>query len=191
MRVLKVHGDQLNCKRSPNIFCHFGYFENEIFLSKSCCRFFLNTGSSWPLFIYFRLFKKQNNFYNKCMWKCPSSIQYKNPRPSEHESHPIITRPSAVASFGQRFGGKLVTFKSNIRSHWNDIYLRIFSSWNETSDAEVIFDWSLGYCHHRLLDLHQLCSGKAFAWPRDQRDQMARLFVDFRQFTIINICPMS
>ena len=43
----------------------------------------------------FVLSNKNYNFYSKYMWKCPSSIWCwnSNPRPSEHESPPITTRP--------------------------------------------------------------------------------------------------
>ena len=44
----------------------------------------------------FAFSNKHYNFYNKYMWiKCPSSIWCwdLNPRPSEHESPPITTRP--------------------------------------------------------------------------------------------------
>ena len=47
-------------------------------------------------FIYFCLFKQTiHNFCNKDMWKCQSSIWFRdlNPWPFEHESPPITTRP--------------------------------------------------------------------------------------------------
>ena len=51
--------------------------------------------------IYFRLFKKHYNFTtNKCE-RCPTSIWCwdLNPRPSEHESPPITTRPGLPPCF--------------------------------------------------------------------------------------------
>ena len=57
------------------------------------CKLFLMSHPG-PLFIYFRLFKQTLQF-SKYVWKM--SIQYKvldlSPRPSEHESPPITTRP--------------------------------------------------------------------------------------------------
>ena len=63
-------------------------------------------GASWmvvlklchprPLFVYFRLFKQTIQFLQQInVKKCPSSIWCwdSNPRPSEHESPPITTRP--------------------------------------------------------------------------------------------------
>ena len=49
----------------------------------------------WPLFVYFHLFKQTLQFYNKIMWKCPSSLRCKdsNPQTSKHKSTPITTRP--------------------------------------------------------------------------------------------------
>ena len=47
-------------------------------------------------FVYFWSYSnKQYNFYNNSKWKNPSSIQRRdlNPRPLEHESPPITTRP--------------------------------------------------------------------------------------------------
>ena len=57
---------------------------------------------SISFFVYFRSFQtnKQYNFATKYCEKCPSSIRCRdsNPRPLEHESFPITTRPSYVGS---------------------------------------------------------------------------------------------
>ena len=64
----------------------------------------LKMGQSRPLFRLFSFFSNnhQNNFYNKSMWKNinPSSIRRRdsNPRPFEHESSPITTRPGLPPS---------------------------------------------------------------------------------------------
>ena len=50
----------------------------------------------WPLFVFFHLFKLTFQFLQKIyVKKCPSYIWCwdSNPRPSEHESPPITTRP--------------------------------------------------------------------------------------------------
>ena len=54
---------------------------------------FKNGPSPGIFFVYFRLFKQQYNFYN-CE-KCTSSLRRwdSNPRPLEHEFHPVTTRP--------------------------------------------------------------------------------------------------
>ena len=58
-------------------------------------------GQPWPLFHLFSVFSnKQNNFYNKSMYKmsCPSSIWHRDssPQPLENESSPITTRPGVI-----------------------------------------------------------------------------------------------
>ena len=53
-------------------------------------------GQRRPLFVYFRSFSnKQCQFFNKLMWKCPSSIWCRdsNSQPSDYESPPLTTRP--------------------------------------------------------------------------------------------------
>ena len=62
---------------------------------------FLKNGPIPVSFCIFSVFSnKQYIFYNKSMLKksCPSSIQYQdlNPRPSEHETPPITTRPGLL-----------------------------------------------------------------------------------------------
>ena len=59
--------------------------------------FFLNGPTPFSFFVYFQSFQTNINTIfttNQCE-KCPSSIQYwdSNPRPLEHESSPITTRP--------------------------------------------------------------------------------------------------
>ena len=58
--------------------------------------FLKKMGQLRPLFRLFSVFpNKQDNFYNKFVKKCPSSIRCRdlNPRPSGRESLPITTRP--------------------------------------------------------------------------------------------------
>ena len=44
-------------------------------------------------FIFFVFSNKQYNFCNKSMWKNVMSILFSNPRPLDHESPPVSTRP--------------------------------------------------------------------------------------------------
>ena len=55
-------------------------------------------------FVKFRLFKQTLQFFVKCQ-KILSSIRYRdsNPRPSEHESPPITTRPGLPPKFANMF----------------------------------------------------------------------------------------
>ena len=58
-------------------------------------------GQPRPLFRLVSVFSnKKYNIYNKSMWKmsCPSSIRHRdsNPRPLEHGSSPITTRPGLL-----------------------------------------------------------------------------------------------
>ena len=65
--------------------------------------FFYKNGPTRPLFRLFLVFLKQTiQFLQQInVQKCPSSIQrrYLNPRPLEHESSPITTRPGLHPSF--------------------------------------------------------------------------------------------
>ena len=59
---------------------------------------FFKMGQPWPLFrFYFRSFHTNTTTILQQIYvkKCPSSIRCRdsNPRPSEHESPPITTRP--------------------------------------------------------------------------------------------------
>ena len=67
------------------------------------------------LFVYFWPFQTNNAIFttNKCE-KCPSSIQcwYFNPRPPEHESSPVTTRPFDIASFNELFTITFLDFQS-------------------------------------------------------------------------------
>ena len=56
---------------------------------------FVKMGHARPLFVYFRLFKQALHFLQQICKKCHSSIWCRdsNPRPSEHKSPPITSRP--------------------------------------------------------------------------------------------------
>ena len=64
------------------------------------CSFLKNGPSSTYFPFIFGPFKTNNtNFTRNKSQKCPSSIKWRdlNPRPSEHESPPITTRPGLPA----------------------------------------------------------------------------------------------
>ena len=68
---------------------------------------FLNGPTPFSFFVYFQSFQTYINTIfttNQCE-KCPSSIQYwdSNPRPLEHESSPITTRPGLLFKLDSNF----------------------------------------------------------------------------------------
>ena len=77
-------------------------------------KLFFKWASPGLLCLFLVFSNNQYNFYNKSMWKMswPSSIrrQYSNPRPLEHESSPITTRPGPrLLATSKHFGLLLVT----------------------------------------------------------------------------------
>ena len=80
-----------NFKNSPNLVTLFSRC-----IEKSG-RTFVNNGPTPASFIFFDLFKQTSLQFLQQMYvkKCPSSTQFRdsNPRPSEHESPSITTRP--------------------------------------------------------------------------------------------------
>ena len=94
---------------------------------------------SRPLFLFFSVVSNKHEFlYNQIMWKYPSSIcfQDSNPRPLEHESLPITSRPGLQHCLFTRFSWLLRHPHIQVRSS-HPFYMERVSKYFEQLLAQI------------------------------------------------------